>query len=173
MKKIVALVLALMMMLATVAFAEGEIKIGQVQFAAHGNKCFAVITAVVQDGVIVAAHIDEYQYMATGTVEAVPNSDTGLASYVTEGYVLASKRLNNETYSNNMATKAGATQQLVSGYTAIESFAVGKTVAELEAAIEGKTSADMLAEVDAVSTCTLVDTLGYLQGIVAAAKAAE
>lgn len=173
MKKILALVLALMMMLATVAFAEGEIKIGQVQFAAHGNKCFAVITAVVQDGVIVAAHIDEYQYMATGTVEAVPNSDTGLASYVTEGYVLASKRLNNETYSNNMATKAGATQQLVSGYTAIESFAVGKTVAELEAAIEGKTSADMLAEVDAVSTCTLVDTLGYLQGIVAAAKAAE
>ena len=173
MKKIVALVLALMMMLATVAFAEGEIKIGQVQFAAHGNKCFAVITAVVQDGVIVAAHIDEYQYMATGTVEAVPNSDTGLASYVTEGYVLASKRLNNETYSNNMATKAGATQQLVSGYTAIESFAVGKTVAELEAAIEGKTSADMLAEVDAVSSCTLVDTLGYLQGIVAAAKAAE
>ena len=173
MKKIVAPVLALMMMLATVAFAEGEIKIGQVQFAAHGNKCFAVITAVVQDGVIVAAHIDEYQYMATGTVEAVPNSDTGLASYVTEGYVLASKRLNNETYSNNMATKAGATQQLVSGYTAIESFAVGKTVAELEAAIEGKTSADMLAEVDAVSSCTLVDTLGYLQGIVAAAKAAE
>ena len=155
MKKILALVLALMMMLATVAFAEGEIKIGQVQFAAHGNKCFAVITAVVQDGVIVAAHIDEYQYLAA------------------EGNVLGSKRVNNETYSNNMATKAGATQQLVAGYTAIESFAVGKTVAELEAAIEGKTSADMLAEVDAVSTCTLVDTLGYLQGIVAAAKAAE
>ena len=173
MKKILALVLALVMMLGTVALAEGEIKIGQVQFAAHGNKCFAVITAVVQDGVIVAAHIDEYQYLAAEGNVGVPNSDTGLASYVTEGYVLGSKRVNNETYSNNMAAKAGATQQLVAGYTAIESFAVGKTVAELEAAIEGKTSADMLAEVDAVSTCTLVDTLGYLQGIVAAAKAAE
>ena len=47
---------------------------------------------------------------------------------------------------------------------------VGKTIAELEAAIDGKTAEET---VDVVSGCTLVDTLGYLQGIIAAAKAAQ
>ena len=46
----------------------------------------------------------------------------------------------------------------------------GKTIAELEAAIEGKTKEEM---VDAVSSSTLVDTLGYVQGLLAAAKAAN
>ena len=170
MKKILALVLALVMMLGTVALAEGEIKIGQVQFAAHGNKCFAVITAVVQDGVIVAAHIDEYQYLAAEGNVGVPNSDTGLASYVTEGYVLGSKRVNNETYSNNMATKAGATKTLLDGYQTIEAFVVGMSIEELETLLNGNDSASMI---DVVSGATLVDTYGYLQGILAAAKAAQ
>ena len=52
----------------------------------------------------------------------------------------------------------------------IEAFAAGKTIAELEAAIDGKTKEEM---VDAVSGATLQDTLGYLQGILAAAKAAQ
>ena len=122
------------------------------------------------DGKIAAAHIDEFQYMSPDGVTPVPNSDTGLASYVVEGSVLVSKRLNNEKYSSNMATKAGATKTLLEGYETIEAFVAGMTIAELEAAIEGKTSAEM---VDIVTGATLVDTLGYLQGILAAAKAAQ
>ena len=63
--------------------------------------------------------------------------------------------------------KAGSTQALDVNYAAIEAYVTGKTIAELEAAIEGKTSEEM---VDVVSGCTLVDTLGYVQGLLEAAK---
>ena len=89
---------------------------------------------------------------------------------VAEGKVLASKVVNNGLYSTNMTTKAGATTPLGVSYNAIEAFVTGKTIAELEAAIEGKTKEEM---VDAVSSSTLVDTLGYVQGLLAAAKAAN
>ena len=49
---------------------------------------------------------------------------------------------------------------------------VGKTVAELELAIVGF-GGEAQAAVDAVTGATLVDTLGYLQGLLAAAKAAK
>ena len=59
MKKLVSLMLAALLLLtAASAFAEGEIRIGQVDYAAHGTSCFAVITAVVQDETIIAAKID-------------------------------------------------------------------------------------------------------------------
>lgn len=130
MKKILALALALVMMLGSVAALADGVTIGQVQFAAHGTKCFAVITVAMQDGKIAAAYIDEFQFMSPEGVTPVPNSDTGLASYVVEGSVLISKRLNNETYSNNMATKAGATKTLLDGYQTIEAFVVGMSIAE-------------------------------------------
>lgn len=144
-------------------------KIGQVLWAAHGTKCFAVITAVVQDDVIVAAYIDEFQFMDATTAVGVPNSDQAFGESFPEGKVLASKRVNSDMYSASMAN-AGSTVALADNYAAIEAFVVGMTVAELEATI-----ADMTAEtaVDAVSGATLVDTLGYLQGILAAAKAAQ
>ncbi len=148
MKKILALALALVMMLGSVAALADGVTIGQVQFAAHGTKCFAVITVAMQDGKIAAAYIDEFQFMSPEGVTPVPNSDTGLASYVVEGSVLISKSLNNETYSNNMATKAGATKTLLNAN-------------------------DSASMIDVVSGATLVDTYGYLQGILAAAKAAE
>ena len=45
MKKIVALILTAMLMLAAVsALAEGELLIGESVFAAHGTHCFAVMT---------------------------------------------------------------------------------------------------------------------------------
>ena len=43
-------------------------------------------------------------------------------------------------------------------------------IAELEAEIEGKTAEQMI---DTVSGCTLVDTLGYVSGLLEAAKAAQ
>ena len=52
----------------------------------------------------------------------------------------------------------------------LEDWCIGKTVAALEAEIAGK---DAAAMVDAVSGCTLVDTLGYVNGLIEAAKAAK
>ena len=170
MKKILLVALALLVLTVSVAAAEGEVKIGQVQYAAHGTKCFAVLTVAMQDDVIADAYIDEFQFMAADSSVGVPNSDAGFGESYPEGKVLASKKVNSETYSANMATKAGSTVALMDNYAAIEAFVTGKTVAELEAAIEGKTAEEM---VDAVSGCTLVDTLGYVKGLIEAAKAAQ
>ena len=169
MKKFLALLLVVCMMLPMVAMAEeAAIKLGQVQWAAHGTKCFAVCTVALQGDVIVAAHIDEYQ-IGAGNV-GVPNSDSDFGKSFPEGQVLYSKRVNNETYSNNMATKAGSTVALNVNYDLIQAYCVGKTVAELEAALAPMTAQDAI---DAVSGATLVDTLGYLNGLLAAAQAAQ
>ena len=168
MKKILLVALALLVLTVSVAAAEGEVKIGQVQYAAHGTKCFAVLTVAMQGDVIADAYIDEYQFMADTSV-GVPNSNEAFGQSFPEGKVLASKRVNAEAYSANM-TKAGSTVALDVNYDYIQAFCVGKTVAELEEAINGMTKE---TAVDAVSGATLVDTYGYLQGLLAAAKAAK
>lgn len=168
MKKILLVALALLVLTMSVAAAEGEIKIGQVQYAAHGTKCFAVMTVAMQGDVIADAYIDEYQFMAAGSV-GVPNSEADFGTAYPEGKVLASKKVNADAYSANMAN-AGSTVHLMDNYTAIENYVIGKTVAELEAAVAGK---DAAAMVDAVSGSTLVDTLGYVNGLIEAAKAAK
>ena len=169
MKKLLSLLLVVCMLLPFAALAEEApaIKLGQVQWAAHGTKCFAVVTVALCGDVIVAALIDEYQ-VGAGMV-GVPNSENGFGGFA-EGTVLYSKRVNAEAYSTNMQ-KAGSTVALDVNYDLIQAYCVGKTVAELEAAING--FADAQAAVDAVSGATLVDTLGYLQGLLAAAKAAQ
>ena len=171
MKKFLSLLLVCCMLLPFAALAEEApaIKLGQVQWAAHGTKCFAVMTVVLEGDVIIAAHIDEYQ-VGAGMV-GVPNSENGFGGFA-EGTVLYSKRVNAEAYSNNMATKAGSTVALDVNYDLIQAFCVGKTVAELEAAIAAF-NGDATAAVDAISGATLVDTLGYLQGLLAAAQAAK
>ena len=167
MKKLLALVLVLMMM---VPFAMAdEVKLGQVQFAAHGNKCFAVITVAMQGDKIADVLIDEYQPMAADTSIAVPNSETIFADLYTAGKVLASKVQNAAAYSANMA-KAGSTIALDVNYKALEDYATGKTIAELENILAAQSKETM---VDAVSGCTLVDAFGYLNGVLAAAKAAK
>lgn len=169
MKKVFCLLLALCMMLPLFAMAEDAVKIGQVDYAAHGTKCFAVLTVAVQGDKIVAAYIDEFQFMDAATAQGVPNSSEGFGESYPEGKVLASKKVNAAMYSENMA-KAGSTVTLDVNYAAIEEYVTGMTIAELEAAIEGKTSEEM---VDAVSGCTLVDTLGYLTGLLEAAKSVQ
>ncbi len=170
MKKILALVLALALLLCSASALADGVKIGQVQYAAHGTSCFAVLTVVMDGDTIAAALIDEYQFMDAATAVGVPNSSESFGKNYPEGKVLASKRVNNELYSGNMAAKAGATMPLADGYDAIQAYVTGKTVAELEAAIEGK---DAAAMVDVVSGSTLVDTLGYVKGLIEAAKAAK
>ena len=176
MKRILCLLLALCLMLPVVALAEETVKIGQVQYAAHGTSCFAVLTVAMQGDVIVAAYIDEYQFMTAGEAEGVPNSDQsfGGEANIVEGKVLASKKVNNALYSANMADHAGATQELATSYAAIEEYVVGKTIAELEEAVGAYTDenkADFYADV--ISGSTLADTLGYVKGLIEAAKAAQ
>ncbi len=169
MKKVFCLLLALCMMLPLFAMAEDTVKIGQVDYAAHGTKCFAVLTVAMQGDKIVAAYIDEFQFMDAATAQGVPNSSESFGESYPEGKVLASKKVNAAMYSENMA-KAGSTVSLDVNYAAIEEYVTGMTIAELEAAIEGKTAEEM---VDAVSGCTLVDTLGYLTGLLEAAKSVK
>ena len=168
MKKILLVALALLVLTMSVAAAEGEIKIGQVQYAAHGTKCFTVLTVAMQGDVIADAYIDEYQFMADTSI-GVPNSDADFGASFPEGKVLASKKVNADAYSENMK-KAGSTVHLADNFAAIEDYVTGKTVAELEAEIAGK---DAAAMVDAVSGCTLVDTLGYVSGLLEAAKSVK
>ena len=176
MKKILAILVALMLLGTVCAFAEEAevlpIKIGQVDAAAHGTGSFAVVTAAVQGDVIVAAKIDEFQYLSsTDTIEAigVPNSDGSFGENYPEGKVLGSKRVNNVLYSTNMK-RAGATTQIAANYDAIEKYVVGKTIAELEAAT---TDVEAAAFVDAISGATLADSLGYVKAVIDAAKAAS
>jgi len=168
MKKFFALLLVVCLALPMLAMADGALKIGQVEYAAHGTKCFAVMTAVVQDDVIVACKIEEFQMMPVDSVVAVPNGDNFKNAEGTS--VLASKCVNAEYYSGNMTTKAGSTISLDANYAAIEAFVNGKTIAELEEFLAANTKE---TAVDGVTGCTLVDTYGYIAGLVEAAKAAK
>lgn len=173
MKKLIALLLGLMLVLCSVSsLAEGEIKLGQVQYAAHGQQSFAVITVAVQDQTVCAAWIDEFQVMSGEGVVGVPNSDATFGANIVgyeDGKVLGSKRVNNTYYSGNMASRGGATQELLVSWQAIEAFVAGKTIYELEQYAFDKADA---AGVDVISGATLTDTLGYLKGIIAAANVA-
>ena len=176
MKKILAILLsALLVMSAAAAFAEDEVVLGQVDYAAHGTGCFAVITVAVQGDTILAAKIDEFQFIGSRediAAVGVPNSDASFGEKYPEGQVLGSKRANNELYSLNMQ-RAGSTVQIAANYNAIEAFAKGKTIAELEAILGEYTAETKAAFIDTVSGATTADTLGYAQGILAAAKAAK
>ena len=176
MKRLIPLLLSVVMLLSAVsAFAEGEVVLGQVDYAAHGKGCFAVVTVALQDDVILAAKIDEFQFIGSRedlAAVGVPNSDASFGENYPEGKVLGSKRANNELYSLNMQ-RAGSTVQIAANYDAIEAFAKGKTIAELEEIVSGYTDETKADFIDAVSGATTADTLGYVKSIIAAAKAAK
>ena len=69
-----------------------------------------------------------------------------------------------------MAEKAGSTVMYADNYAAIENFADGKTISELEDLVNNKTNEEVT---DAVTGATLVDTAGYINAIIAAAKLAQ
>lgn len=147
---------------------DGGLQIGLAYGAAHGTKCFTEAYAVVQDDVIVAAYLDEFQFIASGDeVKGVPNSDADFAQWYAEGVELCSKRENSAYYSKLMAEKGGSTVAIDANFDAIQNYAVGKTIEEIE------TLAGQDGAVDAVSGATLVDTAGYLQVIADAAKNAQ
>ena len=175
MRKTIALILTMILLLtAAVSFAEGDIILGQVEYAAHGDKSFAVITVALQGDVIMAAKIDEFQFIGDRDdlkAVGVPNSDGAFGANYPEGQVLGSKRTNSDLYSLNMQ-RAGSTVQIAANFDAIEAFAKGKTITELETFVNGYTEETKAEVVDAVTGATTADTWGYLRGILAAAKAA-
>lgn len=145
-----------------------DVKIGQVDGAAHGTRCFTVSTAVVVGDKVVLSWLDEFQFMDAEGATGVPNTDGNFGAGVAEGKVLLSKRVNNDLYSTAMAASGGATNTIAAGYDAVQAHANGKTIAEIkEAAGTGE------AAVDAVAGSTLTDTANYLGAIAAAADAAK
>ena len=176
MRKLTALFLSLVLLVSvSLSLAEGELLMGQVDYPAHGDRSFAVITVALQDDVIVAAKIDEFQFMGDREdlkAVGVPNSDAAFGEAYPEGQVLGSKRANSDLYSLNMQ-RAGSTVQIAANFNAIEAFVKGKTVAELEEIVNGYTDETKAGFVDAVSGATTADSWGYAKGILAAAKAAK
>ncbi len=167
MKKTLTAVLAALLMLCLMAPALAEAKIGQTLYAAHGTKCFSLMTVAVDGDVIVDAYIDEFQVMDSTLTTPVPNAENMFGDKLGENQQLASKRLNNDYYSELLSSHAQATNTLAANYEAIEAFVTGKTITDLEALLAGTEAAAM---VDAVAGCTLVDTYGYVAGLVEAAK---
>ncbi|HAN94078.1 MAG: hypothetical protein WBI99_06720 [Limnochordia bacterium] len=159
---VVALVLVSLLALAGSSLA-AEIKLGKADFAAHGTKCFTVAVVALQGDTIVAAYIDEYQMLSKSETIGVPNADP---TFTIGETWLASKKVNNDFYSNNMA-RAGSTVTIANNFKAIEEFVVGMTISELEAFLA---SAEPAEFVDMVTGATLVDNYGYLSALLAAAK---
>ncbi|WP_440894809.1 hypothetical protein ACS127_09535 [Amphibacillus sp. Q70] len=135
--------------------------------APHGDQSFAV-TAVLHDGdTVLAATIDEFQYLDPADFDGVPNSDAGFGENYNDDVVLASKILNDESYSGMMTDIADATSTYVENIQAIIDHAVGSTVEEIEATIDDLNGLGEDEEIaDVVSGATFVDTSGYLQAIV-------
>lgn len=143
-----------------------SLKIGQANYAAHGTRSFAVATVVMDGEKIALAHLEEYQFLNKNEFTPVPNSDKDFGQAVADpNMALAAKRQNSDAYSVNM----GGTQPWLISIKGIENYVKGKTIADLEKLLSEKSTEEM---VDAVTSSTLVDTKGYVEAIVAAAKAA-
>lgn len=141
-----------------------DIKVQQL-FGTAGNKNAVTDTFVVLEGdKIIAANIDEYQYMEG---KGVPNSDKKFGeNFADKEKVLASKLENNEAYSGQMKEYAKATKTLKESLNAIEEFVVGKTPEEIKEVIDSNEAGK---PVDAISGATLTSTVGYLEEIYKAA----
>ena len=149
-----------------VAF-EGDpanIKLQQFFGTAGANNAVTDTFVVVADGKILAASIDELQYIADA---GVPNSDKKFGeNYADPAKKLSSKLENNEEYSKMMKDMAKATKNLDENYKAIEEFVVGKTPEEIKEVIDANENGK---PVDAVTGATLNNTVGYLEEIYKAA----
>ena len=134
--------------------------------APHGDKSFGNAVVAVEGDKIIAASIDEYQYLDGGA--GVPGSEGGFGEgYNDSNLVLGSKLENNEMYSDLMTEHAESTVALKDNYAAIENFVAGKTVEEVKSVIESATPGEAI---DEVTGATLVDTAGYLQLIIDAVE---
>lgn len=157
----------------TATTSTADIKMGRVNYAAHGDKSFAVAVVAMDGDKIVGASLDEFQFMdkTADGVTPVPNADGAFAEgFKDSNKPLASKLDSSKYYSTHMAEEAKATKTVEENYGAIEDYVVGKTVSELEETLKANEGEKML---DVVSGATLVDTHGYVSALVEAAKSAK
>lgn len=134
--------------------------------APHGDRSFANVVVAVESDKIVAASIDEFQYIEEGVTKQGEGSEFA-EDFADSKTVLASKLENDELYSDLMAEKANATKSIAENFNAIEKFVVGKTIDEVKETIAGAPEGEAI---DAVSEATLVDTANYLQLIIDAVE---
>ena len=134
--------------------------------APHGDKSFANAVIAVEGDKIIAASIDEYQYIEEGITKQGENSDFA-KDYADSKTVLASKLENNDLYSDLMKEKAKSTTSIKDNFEAIENFVAGKTIDEVKETISNAKEGEAI---ETVSGATLVDTAGSLQLIVDAAE---
>jgi len=176
MKKILSVlaVFSIILMMSGCEIVTNETKT-QVSYVSLGdNDSFAVIEVALKAEKIVKVHIDELQYMEkTDQIICVPNSDKYFSKEVEmesgekKISCLASKRENNVEYSKKMKAYGKATKTLEEGYLAIEKYATGKTIKDLEELINNKENDKVL---DAVSGATLSGTKNYISAIIETAK---
>lgn len=144
-----------------------DLKIGSALAAAHGEDSFADAVVVMEGDKIVAANLDEFQYLPKADAKGVPNSDKEFAAGYPKDQVLGSKKVNNEYYSGLMKEHAKATKTYAEDIRGIEGYTVGKTASELEKLVgENKKG----KPVDAISESTMVDSIGYVDAMAKAAK---
>lgn len=139
--------------------------------APHGDQSFGIVSVLHDGDTVLAASVDEFQFLDPADFDGVPNSDAGFGENYSEDVVLASKMQNDEAYSAMMTEFADATSTYSDNMQAIIDFAVGSSVEDIEATIA---ELDGLGEdddiTDVVSGATFVDTNGYLQAIVDTVK---
>lgn len=141
------------------------IQIGQTYAAVNGTRSFTEAVAVVQNDVLVAAYLDDFQFNdAKPEVVGVPNSDAAFGADYAEGQVLMSKRQNTGFYSQMMTDYAGSTVSIDANFDSIQNCLAGMTISAAAALSQDA------AAVDAVSGATLVNTANYVGVIVEAAQ---
>ena len=147
-----------------------DLEIKQVLAAPHGDKSFALVNVVLDGDVIVAASLDEFQFVEGDQWTGVPNSDAAFGENYPEGSTLVSKLVDSEGYSAMMSEIAGSTVSYYDNLQAVVASAVGKTTDEVAATIEELNGLGEDGNVaDVVSGATLADAAGYLQAILDAA----
>ena len=147
-----------------------ELEIQQVLAAPHGDKSFAIVNVVTDGDVVVAASLDEFQFVTGDNWTGVPNSEGAFGENFPADTILVSKLVDSEGYSAMMTEKAGSTVTYLDNLKAVVASAVGKTTEEISATIEELNGLGEDGNVaDVVSGATLADAAGYLQAILDAA----
>ncbi|MDT0901780.1 hypothetical protein, partial [Staphylococcus pseudintermedius] len=136
-----------------------DLKEAMILAAPHGDQSFATVTVALDGDKVAATFVDEFQYVDPADFGGVPNSNAAFGEGIKDNLVLGSKYDNNEAYSALMKDHAQATQTWEENIHAVDAFAKGKTVAELETAVSDLKGQCEDAKVsDVVSGATFADT---------------
>lgn len=118
------------------------------------NSLTQVVVATADDGTILGASIDDFEFMASDTkgLVLVPNANAGFGKNFVSGQTMVSKTDSTDAYSAKMKKEGGATQLWATSMAAVEKYCAGKKPSDLEN-----------VSLDAVSGATLVHTPAYLK----------